>query len=315
MRPLIPLAALVLAAATACAVEPLPGPPTAPVVESLAEDGYESTASEISPDEELLCLPDGDRKACEELGELRWSVPLEGDYYLTSGYTLHLHGAGAPYGGRQNDPWAFHALATDSGLLYAENHLLHMVDPETGEILWHRDLKDEEGTGFLSDGLRGVSATEEHLLLNYVSGLVRVELEGEPVDHFEQDACFGQIQGATEDAVALDECGDDRHTWVFDPTTGERDHIAAQGMPEELDGTLIADNRFARSNQLSGDPFSRLDTDAGPGPEGLGTQELEETDTLRVGLACAPDGLEEASPEQPVPGVPCGEPRLYALNG
>lgn len=314
MRPLIPLSALVLAVVTACAVEPLPGPPADPVAESLAEDGYEPTSSEISPDEELLCLPDAGREKCEELGELRWSLPLEGDYFLTEGRTLFRDGIGLGTGASHYDPRAFHALSVEDGVLYVENHLLRLIDADTGETLWSTDLSEEE-LDFLGSGLRGVYTTEEHVLFHYVEGLVRVSPDGEVVDHFGQSSCIGRLLGSTEDAVALDECGDSRNPRVLDPTTGETGRTVAGDLPEELEGTLTGASPGAPGAAEQHGVFSRPSTDFGHAPLGLGTQPLVWEENTRVVMACAPDGLGEAVPEQPVPGVPCTDPRLYAFNG
>lgn len=314
MRLLIPLAVFALAAATACAVEPLPGPPADPVAESLTEDGYEPTSSAISPDEELLCLSGGDRELCDEPGELRWSLPLEGDYYLAGDRSLFRDGAGSSTASSHYDARAFHAVSVDDGVLHVENHLLRMLDADTGETLWRTDLSEEEGLDFLRAGLRGVHTTEDHVLFNYVRGLVRVSPDGEVVDHFGQSSCIGRVVGATEDAVALDECGDSRHPRVLDPATGETEQVVIGDLPEELDGTLTGGSPGNSGSVEQHGVFSRPNTDFEPAPLGLGTDTLAQGEGMTVAMACAPDGLGMAVPEQPIPGVPCTDPRLYAFN-
>lgn len=310
MRPLLPLTAVALLAASACTVEPVPEPPVNPAAERLEAAGYEPTESDISPDEELLCLPDGERVGCEEPGELRWSVPLEGEYYLDERLDLHRSGAELPEHMYQEDAWP-HGLITDDGILHAETHWLRMLDPDTGETLWQADLLADEGLEFVRDGLRSLHATEDHLVLNYVSGVVRLDPDGEVVDHFEQDSCWGRVLGATDEEVALERCGDSNYTRVFDPATGEGAPVTGD-LPEEIDGTLVAGSGGAPV--LSDGPLGQVDNGYHQGPEGLGSTVIDGAEDLTVARACAPDGLGEASPQEPARGAPCVEPRLYAVN-
>lgn len=49
-------------------------------------------------------------------------------------------------------------------------------------------------------------------------------------------------------------------------------------------------------------------------PAGVGTFGLSQSDTRAVALACAPDGVQEARPEDHAAGALCEHPRLYAVN-
>lgn len=153
------------------------------------------------------------------------------------------------------------------------------------------------------------------MLFNYVEGLVRLSPDGEVVDHFGQSSCIGRVLGSTEDAVVLDECGDNRDPRVLDPTTGETGRTVVGDLPEELEGTLTGASTGRSGSAERHGVFSRLNTDFEHAPLGLGTQPLLREENTAVAMACAPDGLGEAVPEQPVPGVPCTDPRLYAFNG
>ncbi|MFE3460146.1 PQQ-binding-like beta-propeller repeat protein [Nocardiopsis aegyptia] len=148
--------------------------------------------SEISPDTELLCA--GDRSdACVAEGGLRWSLPLEGDYYLRreSSRPLALYHADTGAHAMEGTDWlpwgTFAAAEADGGdiVVYAENARVHALDTATGELRWRVDLGEvlgEDGGGFLHTGLGGLHDLGDALLLRYERGLVVMDPESGDVD-------------------------------------------------------------------------------------------------------------------------------------
>ena len=183
MRPhaLTPFALLV-AALTACAPLRVDLPEGASVPE---QSEFDYPPSELSAEEPLLCL-DGERDGtdCTRSRELRWSVPLEGEYYVGT------------RGGRPILFDARNSLRGDSeyvglvaeGMLHHFNHdLLHTHDTHTGEHLWTVDLRGKEPKQVqavqrtdahlvvgLNDGRRGTTDVEELVTLDPEDGSERM---------------------------------------------------------------------------------------------------------------------------------------------
>ncbi|WP_017580294.1 hypothetical protein [Nocardiopsis valliformis] len=352
------LLAVSILTATACSVLPEDAPAAGPRPDSgvmyLEEHGYSPTSSEISPDEAQLCLPgegiegaDGmedpsgddpaanDRTECESGGELRWSLPLEGDYFFM-GYSMLSHPATGtvPTDDSRSRTGDFHAVATPAGLLYAENTLLRMVDPATGELLWTKDLHEEaasgepeerERIGFLGTGLRSANATEDHLILHFEGGLIRLTQDGDFLDSVLLLDCQGDLEYASDQEVVLGNCGNNSSS-IFRFDTGERTTGNRRAFDEDLTEAPLTSSLhrgLLDVEAVDEGPFTALATDYHRGPPGLGTiplisvpvEEADEQDNgIAIAVACVPDGMGEASPEQPSPGVPCEGARLYAVN-
>ncbi|WP_017580296.1 hypothetical protein [Nocardiopsis valliformis] len=335
------LLAIAVLAATACSEPPedtpITWPAPGPVVEYVEERGYSPTSSEISPDQEQLCLPDDgqegqgedDQPTCETEGEMRWSQPLEADHFVRyrGGYTFPIHTV--------TDPGLSLAAGTPEGVLYAENPQLYMVDPATGELSWNKDLREEDGTAevdFLETELRSVNATDQHLLLHFREGLLRLTQDGEYLSHFTLPACQGELKHASAEEVVFGNC-DGNASSIFRLDTGERTTSHRRAFEEELTETLLTSSLDNHPHHhvrfVDGGPFNAFVSEPHWGPPGLGTvhvasipgegrpQEDQDWQGLRITVlvACIPDGVGESSPENASPGLPCEGARLYAVNG
>ncbi|GAA2057317.1 PQQ-binding-like beta-propeller repeat protein [Nocardiopsis rhodophaea] len=92
--------------------------------------------SVISPDKLVTCEAAGN---CGEAGALRWSLPLEGGYYMypyESDWTVVLPESQA-YGHEFPVP---KALVHDGTLYYYEHERFRAVDANSGELLWTEEI-------------------------------------------------------------------------------------------------------------------------------------------------------------------------------
>ncbi|WP_433697095.1 PQQ-binding-like beta-propeller repeat protein [Nocardiopsis sp. CA-288880] len=265
-----------------------------------------------------MCL--GERAPeCEDRGELRWSVPLEGEYYLRGAMALHHPETGAI---DSMEETSFHAVEADPGVLYAENALLRMVDVDTGELVWTTDLRQDPDLTFVSSGLRDIYSTSDHVLLHFNSGFVRIDSEdGSVAGSAPLTRCTGRLSGLlAEDQVVVRDCGRDEDTYsALDVSAGQMLWEFQDQAPEE-EVPFRGSARVAALDIGEG-PTSAVSLGGfSPGPAGLGTLGLtrveadSEEEAVTVAVACAPDGVGRARPDAPSPGVVCHEPRLYAVN-
>ncbi len=102
--------------------------------------------SSISPDTTVTCADAGD---CDEAGAVRWSLPLEGDYYVeraeSSAPMIQPAGAWLDYG----HPYP-RALESDGVLYLSAADTVTAVDTADAEVLWTQTL------GRSASGLRMV---------------------------------------------------------------------------------------------------------------------------------------------------------------
>jgi outer membrane protein assembly factor BamB len=283
----------------------------------LQEAGYAPVASDISPREHLLCAPGGERAPnCAEQGQVRWSLPLEGEYRLTGGLALHHLDTGA----RPRDSYnPFKAVdAGENGVLYAENSLLRMVNADTGELLWTTDLREISGTDFLHSGLWSLHADDDRIVLRFEDGLVQVDAaDGSVTSVAPRAECTGDLVAVNGDEVILEHCGAHEGSYLaMDLSTGEVLWEFRTADPEEVAGDrLRTGSSWVRVSDVEGGPATAVETNSGRlGPAGLGTIGLNQIGDIAVALACAPDGLGPLRSEPHAPGVACLEPRLYALT-
>lgn len=140
MRPhaLAPFALLAVAL-TACAPLRVDLPEGASVPE---QSEFDYPPSELSTEGLLLCL-DGEREGadCTRSGEVRWSVPLEGEYYVGTG-----SGRSTLFDAHNSlrDRSEYTGLVAEGMLHHFNDDLLHTHDVHTGEHLWTVDLRREE---------------------------------------------------------------------------------------------------------------------------------------------------------------------------
>ncbi|CAM4309417.1 PQQ-binding-like beta-propeller repeat protein [Nocardiopsis rhodophaea] len=107
----------------------------------------------ISPDERGTCKGAGN---CGTAGALRWSLPLEGRYFLKD------YGDDGPivlpewmpYGNEFPPP---EAVAHDGTLYYYEQERFRAVDTETGELLWTEEIDPDRPKAV--DGVQAVGDT------------------------------------------------------------------------------------------------------------------------------------------------------------
>ncbi|WP_306366550.1 PQQ-binding-like beta-propeller repeat protein [Nocardiopsis sp. CC223A] len=311
-------------AASACAVTPGPGEPAPdPVAEYLAETGYEPTVSDISPREHLLCTADGERAPdCDGRGQVRWSLPLEGEYRLIEWLTFYHPDTGAAH---YDNASTFQAVeAGDGGVFYAENALLRMVDADTGELRWTTDLRRNPEADFLHSGLRSLHADTDRIVLRFADGLVEVDAaEGAVSGVVALPECAGDLTAVDGSRVVLEHCHDREGSYMaLDLATGRTLWEFRQGDEADLSGGRLNTPSRVFTTEVDEGPASAVEVNPGwYGPAGLGTVALtrigdtpQERGHTTVALACAPDGLGTLEPEPHAPGVRCAEPRLYAVN-
>ncbi len=311
-------AAAVVVAASACTVAPGPGEPTPDnAVVRLQEAGYVPVASDISPREHLLCTPDGERAPdCRQQDQVRWSLPLEGEYRLTGGLTLHHLDTGARPRDSSNP---FKAVdAGENGVLYAENALLRMVNADTGELLWTTDLREDPDIDFLHSGLWSLHADDERIVLRFEDGFVQVDAADGSVSSVAPRAeCAGDLVAINGDEAVLEHCGAQEGFYLaLDLSTGEVLWEFRRADPEEMAGDLLrTGSSWVWVSDVEGGPATAVETHSGRlGPAGLGTIGLNQIGDIAVALACAPDGLGPLRSQPHAPGVACLEPRLYAVT-
>lgn len=311
-------------AVSACTVVPAPGEPAPdPAAEYLLQAGYEPVASAISPDEHLLCTAGGERAPeCEDTGQVRWSLPLEGEYRLIGGLLMHHIDTGAQY---YDNFTTFHAVeAGKGGVLYAENSLLRMIDADTGRVRWTTDLRQEPETDFLHSGLLSLYADDDRVVLRYGAGFVQVDAgDGAVSGVAPLPPCTGDPVAIDGDEVVLEHCDDHEGTYLaLELSTGRTLWDHRPGDPEEMAGDLLRRDTSVFVDPVDGGPATAVETDGRrSGPAGLGTIGLTRVGAapgdrgdMAVAMACAPDGVPSPEAEPHAPGVRCTEPRLYAVN-
>ncbi|WP_170293738.1 MULTISPECIES: outer membrane protein assembly factor BamB family protein [Nocardiopsis] len=312
-------AAATILTASACTVAPSPREPAPDTtVVHLQEAGYEPTASDISPREHLLCTPGGERAPdCADQGQVRWSLPLEGEYRLTGNLALHHLDTGALL----RDAYSYSAFkavdAGEGGVFYAENSLLRMVDADTGELLWTTDLRENPGLDFLHSGLWSLHADDDRIVLRFEDGFVQVDAEDGSVSSVAPRAeCSADLMAIHGNEVVLERCGGDEGSYLaLDLSTGRVLREFREADPEEVAGDLLrTGSSWVRVSDVEGGPATAVETDDYLGPAGLGTIGLNRIGDIAVALACAPDGLGPLRSEPHAPGVACLEPRLYAVT-
>ncbi|MDE3722121.1 PQQ-binding-like beta-propeller repeat protein [Nocardiopsis sp. N85] len=317
------VAAAVLAV-SACTVTPGPGEPAPdPAADHLREAGYTPTASAISPDEHLLCTAGAERSPdCEGTGQVRWSLPLEGEYRLTGNLLMHHIDTGAQY---HDNFTTFHAVeAGRRGVLYAENALLRMIDADTGRVRWTTDLRQDPDVDFLHSGLRSLHADTDRIVLRYGDGFVQVDAEDGAVSGIApMPPCTGALAAIDGDQVVLEHCHDHEGSYLaLDLATGRTLWEFREGDEADLSGGRLHTPSRVFATEVDEGPTSAVEAGSGwHGPAGLGTIALtgvgvtiEGRGDMAVALACAPDGVPSLEAEPHAPGVRCAEPRLYAVN-
>jgi hypothetical protein len=311
-------AASVVLAAGACTVAPGPRElDPDPAVTYLQEAGYEPVASNISSREHLLCVPGAERAPdCEDLGQVRWSLPLEGEYRLTSGLALYHPDTGAL---ERDSSSAFKAVeAGEGGVVYAENALLRMVDADTGELLWTTDLREDPGLDFLHSRLWSLHADDERTVLRFGDGFVEVDTaDGSVSGAASRPGCSGALMSIDGDEVVTEHCGAYAGFYMaLDLSTGRVLWEFREARAEEMAGSrLRTPSSWIGTSDVEGGPATAVEADGYLlGPAGLGTIGLTRIGDTAVTLACAPDGLGPLRTEPHAPGVSCLEPRLYAVN-
>ncbi|MDA2813893.1 hypothetical protein O4J56_24830, partial [Nocardiopsis sp. RSe5-2] len=89
---------------------------------------FEATA--ISPDEPFTCEGEDD---CDEPGAVRWSLPLEGDYFL---YWPEYSDALPPSISAHSEPNAVSGAYGDGVLYFMEGNRITAIDTAVPAVLW-----------------------------------------------------------------------------------------------------------------------------------------------------------------------------------
>ncbi|QKW32504.1 PQQ-binding-like beta-propeller repeat protein (plasmid) [Nocardiopsis flavescens] len=308
----------------ACTVAPGPAEPAPdPAADHLRGAGYTPTASAISPDEHLLCTPGAERSPdCEDTGQVRWSLPLEGEYRLVRTLLMYHVDTGAQY---YDNFTTFQAVeAGRRGVFYAENSLLHMIDADTGRVRWTTDLREHPDVGFLHSGLRSLHADTDRVVLRYGAGFVQVDAaDGAVSGIVPRPPCTGDLVAIDGDLLVLEHCPDFEGTYqALELSTGRALWEHRPGDPEEMAGDLLRRDSSVFTDAVDGGPATAVEASSSRlGPAGLGTIALtrigvtpDHRGDMAVAVACAPDGVESLEAEPHAPGVRCTRPRLYAVN-
>lgn len=317
-------AAAALVAVSACTLAPGPTEPDPdPAADYLREAGYAPVSSAISPDEHLLCTPGAERSpGCEDIGEVRWSLPLEGEYRLTGNLLMHQVDTGAQY---YDNFTTFQAVeAGRRGVFYAENSLLRMIDADTGRVRWTTDLRQDPDVDFLHSGLRSLYADDDRVVLRYGDGFVQVDADDGSVSGVvSRPPCTGDLVAIDGDLLVLERCPDHEGTYqALELSTGRALWDHRPGTPEEMAGDLLRRDSSVFTDAVDGGPATAVEASSSRlGPAGLGTIALtrigvtpDHRGDMAVALACAPDGVGSLEAEPHAPGVRCTRPRLYAVN-
>ena len=265
MRPLIPLTVLALSAVTACAVEPLPDPPTDPAAESLAEDGYEPTSSEISPDTWVSCRGEADE--CPADSSVLWSLPLDERFHLD------LDDGSVPQT-RMDAVRGEHDVhaAVDEGVLHHSlGTAVRAVDLSDGELLWEQEVGGMVvGIRPVGDTVAVVTAEEENpregrlvLLVPEGDGVERVDPDLPEIDPRVLSSGRGHVvvrhEEEGEGGVFRVDVGTgdvDWHSetpgWIPDHgVVGGRVHVMYGPQDEPLTVTTLEDGEEVRRFELS----------------------------------------------------------------
>ncbi|MBB4933173.1 outer membrane protein assembly factor BamB [Lipingzhangella halophila] len=181
-------------------------------------DAPQYEASPISPDKLVTCGDD-----CDEPGTLRWSLPLDGQYFVTHEYgdspsplvNIASHSSVAI---AEDLSSSTGIVAGDGTVYYAEDDLLRAVDADSGELHWQQVIgpdipKTIEGISFTDSGilLEAVKAREEEsrlYLVDPASGeTIRTVGDSVTVDHVVRagdDHVLVALQGDGDGYARLD---------------------------------------------------------------------------------------------------------------
>ncbi|WP_306367962.1 PQQ-binding-like beta-propeller repeat protein [Nocardiopsis sp. CC223A] len=317
-------AAITVLAVSACTLTPGPAEPaTDPAADRLRQDGYAPSVSAISPDEHLLCAAGEERAPeCEDTGQVRWSLPLEGEYRLTGDLLMYHVDTGAQH---YDNLRTFQAVeAGEGGVFYAENALVRMIDADTGRVRWTTDLREHPDADFLHSGLWSLYADTDRVVLRYGDGFVQVDAtDGAVSGIVPRPPCTGDLVAIDGDILVLEHCPDVEGTYqALELSTGQVLWDHRPGTPEEMAGDLLRRDSWVFTDAVDGGPATAVEASSGRlGPAGLGTIGLtrigvtpDHRGDMAVALACAPDGVVSLEAEPHAPGVRCTRPRLYAVN-
>lgn len=259
MRPLIPLAVLVLAVATACTSEPPPEPSEHPAT----EDEHEPTSSEISPNTWISCREGAEE--CPTESSVLWSLPLDGHFHLA------LDNGSVPQTRMsevrgEND---VHATVDEGILHHSLGTTVRAVDTADGNLLWEQELGGMVvGIRPVGDAVAVVTAEEDDARTGRLVLLVPDEDGVERVDPDLPEVMPRVLASGPDHVVVQDE--DAEGVFRVDAGTGDVDwhsqtpgRVSGHGMagglvhvvhspPEEpLTVTALEDGEEVRQFELS----------------------------------------------------------------